>query len=68
MDKANKKPKNKSINPTPLNAKIENKELKMYGYSLDKSHPFRKLSDKPKKINFENKLIKGNKDKKKDKK
>ena len=64
MDKANKKPKNKSINPTPLNAKIENKELKMYGYSLDKSHPFRKLSDKPKKINFESKLIKTKKDKK----
>tara|TARA_R110001592_G_scaffold353280_2_gene652017 strand:+ start:423 stop:617 length:195 start_codon:yes stop_codon:yes gene_type:complete len=63
MNNANKKTKNKSINPPSMNKKVENKELKMYGYSLDKTHPFRKLSDKPKKVNFENKLIKTKKDK-----
>jgi len=58
MNNANKKPKNLSTNPMPLSKKVENKELKLYGYSMDETHPFRKVSNKPKKINFEKKLIK----------
>ena len=50
MNNYKKKPKNNSLNGQPLSKKVKNEELKLYGYGLDKDHPFRKLSDKPKKI------------------
>jgi len=61
MNNYKKKPKNNSLNGQPLSKKVKNEELKLYGYGLDKDHPFRKLSDKPKKIDFEKKLDKGKK-------
>ena len=56
-----KKPKNLSLNPPPMNKKIENKELRMYGKTLEVGHPFRKVRKENKKINFEKVLIKNKK-------
>tara|TARA_R110000764_G_scaffold172350_1_gene259215 strand:- start:288 stop:476 length:189 start_codon:yes stop_codon:yes gene_type:complete len=59
MDKQNTKSK---LGPNlQKNKKLDNKVLRIYSQSLDMGHPFSKVGKEPKKINFEQKLIKGKK-------